>query len=406
MLVLVVNAGSSSLKYQLIDMENESVIAKGIAERIGSDGSILKHETTDKEKFVNESPMENHQDAMRLVFAALTDAKTGAIKDTSEIGAIGHRVVHGGESFSESVIITEEVIKTIDRLSELAPLHNPPNLMGIEAAMKVMPDAHQVAVFDTAFHQSIPKPAYMYALPYSLYKDRGIRRYGFHGTSHMYVAAQAKKRLLALGIPAEEQKIITCHMGNGVSFTAVKGGKSVDTSMGLTPVEGLVMGTRCGDIDPAIMPYLQKHLGYSANDVDDIINKESGLLGISDISNDMRDIEDNAEAGNERAQLALDMFCYRAKKYIGSYTAAMGGLNALVFTAGIGEHSPYVRTQVCKNMEFLGIRINEELNKDCHTDRDISADDNGVRIYVIPTNEELAIARDTVDVIDGIKNEA
>lgn len=385
-------------------MSNESVLAKGIAERIGSDGSVLKHETTGKEKIVSESPMSNHQDAMRLVFDALTNPESGAVKSVSDISAIGHRVVHGGESFSASVIITPEVMETIDALSELAPLHNPPNLMGIEAAIKVVPDAPQVAVFDTAFHQTIQKSAYMYALPYEFYKQNGIRRYGFHGTSHMYVAAKARKVLEDIGIPVEKQRIITCHIGNGVSFTAVKGGKSVDTSMGLTPVEGLMMGTRCGDIDPAIMPYLQKQLGYNSNDIDNIINKKSGLLGISGISNDMRDIEDKAAAGHERAQLALDIFCYRAKKYIGSYTAAMGGLDAIVFTAGIGEHSPLVRERVCTDMEYLGIRIKKELNADCHVECDISADDKGVRVLVIPTNEELAIARDTVQVINGLNN--
>ncbi|MHB0999472.1 MAG: acetate/propionate family kinase [Armatimonadota bacterium] len=401
MLILVVNAGSSSLKYQLIDMSNESVLAKGIAERIGADGSVLVHQTTDKDKIRIEAKMSNHQDAMRHVFDALIDPETGAVGSVTDITAIGHRVVHGGESFSASVIITPEVIEGIAKLNELAPLHNPPNLMGIDAAMKVVPDAPQVAVFDTAFHQSIPKPAYMYALPYDLYKEHGIRRYGFHGTSHMYVAVRARKVLEARGIAREDQKIITCHIGNGVSFTAVKGGKSVDTSMGLTPVEGLVMGTRCGDIDPAIMPYLQKQFGYTANDVDNIINKKSGLLGISGISNDMRDIESNASSGNDRAQLALDIFCYRAKKYIGAYAAAMGGLDAIVFTAGIGEHSPPVRSKVCKDLAFLGVRINEAVNAECHVECDISADDNGVRVLVIPTNEELAIARDTVQVISG-----
>lgn len=401
MLVLVVNAGSSSLKYQLIDMSNESVLAKGLAERIGSDGSVLNHQTAGKEQVTLESPMTDHQEAMRLVFCALTNPATGAMGSVSDITAIGHRVVHGGESFSASVVITPEVMETIDALSELAPLHNPPNLMGIEAAMKVMPDAPHVAVFDTAFHQSISKSVYLYALPYQFYKDNGIRRYGFHGTSHMYVAALAQKKLEARGIQVADQKIITCHIGNGVSFTAVKGGKSVDTSMGLTPVEGLVMGTRCGDIDPAIMPYLQKQLGYNSNDVDSIINKKSGLLGISGISNDMRDIESQAAAGNARAQLALDIFCYRAKKYIGSYTAAMGGLDAVVFTAGIGEHSPVVRAKICSDMEYLGIRINQEINAVCHVDCDISADDTGVRVLVIPTNEELAIARDTIRVIDN-----
>ena len=353
MLVLVVNAGSSSLKYQLIDMSNEQVLAKGIAERIGGE-TLLTHETTGKQKTRIEAEIPNHQVAMRLVFDALTNPDTGAIRDVSDINAIGHRVVHGGESFSDSVVINQEVLNAISRLSELAPLHNPPNLMGIEAAMKVMPEEPQVAVFDTAFHQTMPKVAYMYALPYDLYLEHGVRRYGFHGTSHKYVAGKASNILEERGIPKDKQRIVTCHIGNGVSFTAVKGGKSVDTSMGLTPVEGLVMGTRSSGLDPAILPFLQKQLGYSADDADNLINKNSGLLGVSGISNDMRDIESNAEAGNERAQLALDIFCYRQRKYIGAYAAAMGGLDAVVFTAGIGEHSPIVRAKTCKGLEIHG----------------------------------------------------
>ena len=405
MLVLVVNAGSSSLKYQLIDMSNEQVLAKGIAERIGGAAhgkdALLKHETTGKEKVTTEAEMPNHTVAMKFVFDALINPETGAIKDVSEISAIGHRVVHGGENFSKSVIIDQTVTDAISRLSQLAPLHNPPNLMGIEAAIELMPGAPQIAVFDTAFHQSIPKTAYLYALPYELYTENGIRRYGFHGTSHKYVASRAQKMLEARGISVEDQKIITCHLGNGVSFTAVKGGKSVDTSMGLTPVEGLVMGTRCGDIDPAILPYLETKLDYTSSDIDNLINKKSGLLGISGVSNDMRDIEDNASAGHERAKLALDIFCYRARKYIGAYAAAMGGLDAIVFAGGIGEHSPYVRAATCKGLEFLGVRLNEEVNAGCHTEADISADENGVRVLVIPTNEELAIARETVRVVSG-----
>ncbi|HEY3298930.1 MAG TPA: acetate kinase, partial [Armatimonadota bacterium] len=395
MLVLVVNAGSSSLKYQLIDMSNEQVLAKGIAERIAGADSSLTHQTTGKEKIKIVADLPNHQVAMKFVFDALINPETGAVKSVSDINAIGHRVVHGGESFSDSVVINQEVVDTISRLSELAPLHNPPNLMGIEAAMKVMPDEPQVAVFDTAFHQSMPKVAYMYALPYSLYEEHGIRRYGFHGTSHKYVAGKAAEMLEKRGIPRDKQRIVTCHIGNGVSFTAVKGGKSVDTSMGLTPVEGLVMGTRSGDIDPAILPFLEKQLGYSADDSDSLINKKSGLLGLSGVSNDMRDIEDNAAAGHERAQLALDIFCYRQRKYIGAYAAAMGGLDAIVFTAGIGEHSPVVRAMTCKGLEFMGVKVNSELNDKCHTECDISADENGVRVLVIPTNEELAIARET-----------
>jgi acetate kinase len=404
MLVLVVNAGSSSLKYQLIDMSNEQVVAKGIAERIGG-GGALTHETTGKGKIHAEVEIPDHTVAMRLVFDALTDPENGAIRDVSEITAIGHRVVHGGESFSGSVEIDQEVIDAVARLSELAPLHNPPNLMGIEGAMKVMPDAPQVAVFDTAFHQTIPNYAYVYALPYELYKEHGIRRYGFHGTSHEFVARRATRMLEARGIAPEQQRVITCHIGNGVSFTAVKDGKSVDTSMGLTPVEGLVMGTRCGDIDPAILPFLQNTFGYSANDVDDLINKQSGLLGISGIGNDMRDIEDNAKAGNERARLALEIFCYRGRKYIGAYAAAMGGLDALVFTAGIGEHSPVVRSMMCSGLQFLGIRIDPGKNAACTGECDISTEDAGIRILVIPTNEELAIARETARVVTGINGQ-
>ena len=400
MLVLVVNAGSSSLKYQLIDMSNEQVLAKGIAERIGA-GGMLRHETTGKPTVENEVDIPDHTVAMRLVFDALTNPGSGAIADVSEIAAIGHRVVHGGESFSGSVRIDREVIDAVSRLSELAPLHNPPNLMGIEGAMKVMPDAPQIAVFDTAFHQSIPKHAYIYALPYDLYEEHGIRRYGFHGTSHKYVTSRATKILTDLGIPIEQQKIVTCHIGNGVSFTAVKGGKSVDTSMGLTPVEGLVMGTRCGDIDPAILPFLQNTFGYSAGDVDDLINKKSGLLGITGIGNDMRDIEANAAAGHERAKLALEIFCYRGRKYIGAYAAAMGGLDSVVFTAGIGEHSPPIRAMMCRDMEFLGIELDPVKNEECWGECDISTGKLNARILVIPTNEELAIARETARVVTG-----
>ena len=408
MLILVVNTGSSSLKYQLIDMRDEKVVAKGIAERIGYiDGSkyTLTHLTAGKEKIRKKIPIRDHKDAMRLVFETLTNEETGAIRDVSEITAIGHRVVHGGEAFSDSVIIDEKVIKVIDELSELAPLHNPPNLMGIEAAVHHMPNAPQVAVFDTAFHQTIPDFAYTYALPYELYSERGIRRYGFHGTSHRYVAKRAQKMLEERGIPKEKQRIITCHIGNGVSFTAVKGGKSLDTSMGLTPVEGLVMGTRCGDVDPAIIPFLQKEWGYTAEDIDNLINKRSGLLGISGVSNDMRDIECKAAEGHERSELALKVFCYRAKKYISAYAAAMGGLDAVVFTAGIGEHSSEVRSRICREMEFLGIIVDNEKNENCRGECDISAEENGARVLVIPTNEELEIARETVRVISGTNNE-
>jgi acetate kinase len=402
MLVMVVNAGSSSLKYQLIDMSNEQVLAKGIADRIGLAGGTdasLRHQATGKKQVTLSTPMSDHRIAMRHVFDALTDPETGAIKDVSEIAAIGHRVLHGGSEITRSVIIDQKVEDTVERMSHLGPLHNPPNLMGIRAAMQLMPEAPQVAVFDTAFHQTMPPHAYIYALPYELYTEQGIRRYGFHGTSHKYVSARGRKFLAEKGFP--NGKIITCHLGNGVSFTAVVDGKCIDTSMGLTPAEGLMMGTRSGDIDPAIIPFLQKELGYTAEDSDNLINKRSGLLGVSGISNDMRDIEDHANAGHERAKLALDIFCYRAKKYIGAYAAAMGGLDAIVFAGGIGEHSPLIRSMICSGLEFLGIAMDPEKNETCKGECDISAGKNSVRVLVIPTNEELAIARETVRVVSG-----
>jgi acetate kinase len=402
MIILVVNAGSSSLKYQLINMEDESVLAKGLVERIGSgSGASLTSDVTGKGKTVVKAEIPDHRVAMQMVFAALTDKESGALSDLSQISAIGHRVLHGGSVFSDSVIIDKRVTDTIQAVSHLGPLHNPANLMGIEAAMQLMPDAPQVAVFDTAFHQTMPKYVYVYALPYSLYTEHGIRRYGFHGTSHKYVSSRAKKILAAEGLPVEKQRVITCHLGNGVSFTAVKAGKSFDTSMGLTPAEGLVMGTRCGDIDPAIMSHVQGYLGYTAKQADDMINKKSGLLGVSGVSNDMRDVEKKAAEGHELSQLALDMFCYRARKYIGAYAAAMGGLDAIVFTAGIGEHSPPVRSKICQGLEFLGIQIDPEKNGNCHGECNISANPDGIRVLVIPTNEELAIARETAQVVCG-----
>ncbi|MCL6518826.1 MAG: acetate kinase [Armatimonadetes bacterium] len=404
MLVLVVNAGSSSLKYQLIDMSNEKVMAKGIVERIGesgANGAELTHEAFGKKRLKVKANIADHMQAMRLVFDTLINEETGSIKDISEISAIGHRVVHGGETFFDSVIIDDKVVDTIARLTQLAPLHNPPNLMGIEAAMRIMPNVPHVAVFDTAFHHTLPRHAYIYALPYEFYQKHGVRRYGFHGTSHKYVSSRAIKMLMAQGKDKESLKIITCHLGNGASMAAVVGGKSIDTSMGLTPVEGLVMGTRCGDIDPAIIPFLQKELGYSADDIDNIINKKSGLLGISGISNDMRDIVAEAEAGHKRSQLALDIFCYRIRKYIGAYVAAMGGLDAIVFTAGIGEHSPTVRARICEGLEFFGIELDAEKNAVCQGECDISKETARTRVLVIPTNEEIAIARETVRIITG-----
>jgi len=403
MLVLVVNAGSSSLKYQLIDMSNETVLAKGIAERIGekgSNGSALTHQAVVMaEPKVIQTEIPDHNVAMRLVFDALTNPDTGVVKDVSQIGAVGHRVVHGGESFSDSVIIDDDVIDTVARLSLLAPLHNPPNLMGVEAAMRLLPKVPHVAVFDTAFHHSIPRHAYIYALPYELYQQRGVRRYGFHGTSHKYVSSRAIELLASQGVDRDSSRIITCHLGNGVSMTAVQGGKSVDTSMGLTPLEGLVMGTRSGDVDPGILIFMLKELAYTVDDVDNVLNKKSGLLGISGIGNDMRDIESEASAGHKRSQLALDVFCYRVRKYIGAYAAAMGGLDALVFTAGIGENSPGVRAQCCEGLGFLGVEVDPEKNKNAKGECDISKTGTPVRVYIIPTNEELAIARETVRVV-------
>lgn len=401
MKILVLNSGSSSLKYQLIDSETEEVLAKGIAERIGvgGGGGRITHEMAANGKVEIDVEMANHDIAVDRVFALLTDPVHGAVGSTADISAVGHRVVHGGERFVESTIVDESVLGEIDKLSELAPLHNPPNLKGIRACMRLMPDVPQVAVFDTAFHATIPERAYMYALPYSYYTDYGVRRYGFHGTSHRFVAGQAQKMLAAAGLDTSETRIITCHLGNGCSMTAVVGGKAVDTSMGMTPAEGLVMGTRSGDLDPAIPLYLAKELKASPDDIDDLINKKSGLLGLSGVSSDMRDVEQAAEEGNKRAELALSVFCYRIKKYIGAYAAAMGGLDAVVFTGGIGENSASVRARVCENMAFLGMELDTEKSGSLKGPADISKPSGSVRILLLPTNEERMIARDTAEVV-------
>ncbi|TDT61618.1 acetate/propionate family kinase [Fonticella tunisiensis] len=396
MKILVINCGSSSLKYQLIDMSDESVMAKGLVERIGIEGSVLTHRPEGMDKVVIESPMNDHKDAIKLVLDALVDEKHGVIKDMSEISAVGHRVVHGGEKYSESVLINDDVMKTLEECTHLAPLHNPPNLIGINACKALMPDTPMVAVFDTAFHQTMPKHAYMYALPYELYEKYGIRRYGFHGTSHRYVSLIASEML---GKDISECRIITCHLGNGASLAAVNKGKSVDTSMGFTPLEGLVMGTRCGDIDPAIVTFLQKEEGMDSEEVNNIMNKKSGVLGLSGVSSDFRDIEGAAENGNERAKLALDAFHYRVRKYIGAYAAAMGGVDAVVFTAGLGENSPKTRLEVCKGLEFLGIEIDEAKNNVRGKKVDVSTENARVKVFVIPTNEELMIARDTMEIV-------
>lgn len=400
MKILVINAGSSSLKYQLISMTNEEVMAKGLCERIGIDGSQLKHQPNGKDSIDIVKPMKNHTDAIRLVIDALTDGKHGVINSMNEIVAVGHRVVHGGEAFSESAIINEQVMQSIKECVDLAPLHNPPAISGIEACKEAMPNVPMVAVFDTAFHQTMPKQAYFYALPYELYQKHKIRRYGFHGTSHKYVAQRVAK---LLNKPLEELKIITCHLGNGSSITAIKNGKSVDTSMGFTPLAGVVMGTRCGDIDPAIIKFLMDKENLSIKEVDDLLNKKSGVLGVSGISSDFRDLTEASKNGDKRAALAMDLFIYGIKKYIGEYAAIMGGVDAVVFTAGIGENSTGIRARIINNLEFMGIKIDQEKNSIRGREIDISTLDATVRTLVVPTNEELMIALDTKKLIDAVK---
>ena len=390
--VLVINCGSSSLKYQLINMNDESVLAKGLVERIGIEGSVLKHEKTGLDKVVIKETLNNHKDAINLVLKTLLDANYGAVKSLDEIDAVGHRVVHGGEKFAQSVLIDDEVIEAMKECIVLAPLHNPPNIIGIEACKELLPNAPMVGVFDTAFHQTMPPVSFIYPLPYELYEEMKIRRYGFHGTSHKYVS----ERVVELtGKNLDGTKIVTCHLGNGASLTAIKDGKSFDTSMGMTPLEGLVMGTRCGDIDPAIVTFLMNKKNMTAEEVDNLMNKKSGVLGISGVSSDFRDIEGAAEKGNVRAQLALDKFVYTVKKYIGSYAAAMGGLDVLVFTAGLGENSAPARQQVCQGLEFLGVEIDEVRNNIRGKEAEISKESSKVKVFVIPTNEEVMIARDT-----------
>ncbi|MEE0944318.1 MAG: acetate kinase [Clostridia bacterium] len=399
MKVLVINAGSSSLKYQLIDMDTVTVLAKGLCERIGIEGSNLQHKNLVKgisQKV--ESPMNSHADGIKLVIDALTDAEYGVISSMSEIGAVGHRVVHGGEYFADSFIIDGKVKEALEMCTPLAPLHNPPNITGIEACEKLMPGVPQVAVFDTAFHQTVPQKAYMYAIPYELYEKHKIRKYGFHGTSHKYVAQEAAKML---GKPASELKIITCHLGNGSSISAVDGGKCVDTSMGFTPLDGVVMGTRTGSMDPAVVTFLMENENLDVKGVDALMNKKSGVLGVSGISSDFRDLSAAADEGNERAKLALDMFTYTVKKRIGAGTAAMGGVDAVVFTAGVGENDSATRAAVVEGLEYMGIKIDAEKNKVRGEACDISASDARVKTLVIPTNEELMIALDTARLVEG-----
>jgi len=396
MKVLVVNCGSSSLKYQLIDMVDESVMAKGLVERIGIEGSILTHEATGKEKKVIEEPMKDHKKALELVLEAVVNKEYGAIESMDEIEAVGHRVVHAGEKFSDSVVINNEVIAALEECIELAPLHNPPNLIGIRACIELMPGVKMVGVFDTAFHQSMPASSYIYALPYEYYEKYGVRKYGFHGTSHKYVAQRTASML---GKDLDSLKIITCHLGNGASITAIDKGKSVDTSMGFTPLEGLVMGTRSGDLDPAIITFIMEKENLSVNEMNNLLNKKSGVLGISGISSDFRDIESSAKQGNERAQLALDKFNVRVKKYIAACAAVMGGVDAIVFTAGLGENSISARELICGGFEFMGMELDKEKNNVRGKETVVSTDSSKVKILVIPTNEELMIARDTLELL-------
>lgn len=394
MKVLVLNCGSSSLKYQLIDMAIENPLASGLCERIGIDGR-LKHKG--KEVYEVEKEMKNHEDAIKMVIDALLDEKHGVISDIKEINAVGHRVVHGGEHFAKSVIITDEVIKAIEDCIELAPLHNPANLMGIRACESLIPGISQVAVFDTAFHQTMPEKAYLYGIPYELYEKYKIRRYGFHGTSHKYVSERAAS---VLGKDIKDLKIITCHLGNGGSVAAINGGKCMDTSMGFTPLEGLVMGTRCGDIDPAVVSFIMEKEGLNNKQVDELMNKKSGVLGLSGVSSDFRDIEGAANEGNKRAQIALDTFHYKVAKYIGEYTSTLNGVDAIVFTAGLGENSKNSRKEICSYLSWLGIELDEEQNSKRGEELVISVANSKIKVLVIPTNEELVIARDTKELLD------
>lgn len=397
MKILVINAGSSSLKYQLIDMKDESVIAKGNCEKIGLKSSFIKHKTQKGEIKIDKF-MPTHNEAIELVLSCLLDKEHGAIKSLDEIGAVGHRVLHGGEIYTDSVLVDDEVMKNLESLKPLGPLHMPANIMGIKACQKVMPNVKNVAVFDTAFHSKMPKEAFLYAVPYEAYTENKVRRYGFHGTSHKYVSGKVAE---VLGKDIKDLKIVTCHLGNGVSLTAVKNGKSIDTTMGFTPLAGMPMGTRSGDIDPAIVIYLIKELGYSVDEVNEILNKKSGILGISGLSSDFRDVRDAAyKKGDERSLLAIDIYTYKIRTQIGAYAAAMGGLDVIVFTAGIGENADMIREGCLKNLEFLGVYLDKEKNKQNGEIAEISKDDSKVKVFVIPTNEELMIAKETMELLN------
>ncbi len=395
--VLVINCGSSSLKYQLIDSETEQVLAKGLCERIKIDGR-LKHTPAGKETIVLDSPMPDHTAAVELVLKMLTDEKYGVISSLSEIGAVGHRIVHGGEKFAASTIITDEVIAAITECNDLAPLHNPANLIGIDSCKKLMPNVPMVAVFDTAFHQTMPAKAYLYGIPYEYYEKYKIRKYGFHGTSHSFVSKHTAE---LLGKKPEELKTIVCHLGNGASICAVQNGKSVDTSMGLTPLDGLVMGTRSGTVDPAVIEFIAQKENKTISEVMDILNKKSGVAGVSGVSSDFRDLDAAIAQGNERAKIAMDLFCYRVAQYIGSYTAVMNGVDAIAFTAGVGENNSTARAGICSYLGYLGIEIDAEKNQVRGEDQVISTDNSKVPVLVVPTNEELAIARETVALVSA-----
>lgn len=396
MKILVLNCGSSSLKYQLIDMENEEVLAKGLCERIGQDCAVLTHKPEGKDKYVKETAMPDHQVAVQLVLDALMDAEHGVITDSKEIGAVGHRVLHAGQKYSQSIVVDEKVKAVIRECFPLGPLHNPANLIGIEACEKALPGTPNVAVFDTAFHQTMPPKAYMYAVPYNWYEDYDIRRYGFHGTSHAFVSARA---IEFAGLDPENSKVIVCHLGNGSSISAVLNGKCIDTSMGLTPLEGLPMGTRSGDIDPAIVQFVANKEGKTVDEMLNILNKKSGMLAVSGRSSDFRDLNDGMDNGDERCKLALEIFCYKVAKYIGSYIAALHGVDAIAFTAGVGENDNVVRKMVMEYFDYMGIKLDEEENNKRGDDRYISTSDSSVKVLVIPTNEELRIARETQELV-------
>ncbi len=394
MKILVLNCGSSSIKYALYDMDSKSVMTSGGAERVGLDGAFVKVKLANGEKKTIMHDIHEHTEGVKFIFSLLTDPEIGVIKDLKEIDAVGHRMVHGGEKFNKSVLLTNEVLKTFEECSDLAPLHNPANLKGVHAVQELMPGLPQVGVFDTAFHQTMPKEAYMYAIPYELYEKYGVRRYGFHGTSHRYVSQRVCEYL---GIKAEGTKIITCHIGNGGSIAAVKDGKCVDTSMGLTPLEGLMMGTRSGDIDGGAVTFLEKKLRLDADGMSNLLNKKSGLLGVSGISSDMREIFQANQDGNERAKLAFEMYCYRVRKYVGSYAAAMNGCDIIVFTAGVGENQADLRESVCSGLSFMGVEIDKEKNSTIHGEEAvISTPASKVKVVVVPTDEELMIASDTM----------